>query len=85
MPSLLLSRSSWMRVLGALFLALLATPTLASELDLQIPDLRQTTFNIAGMTIDGWSLLLYGTFVICGTLGISLYLRFQIHALPAHK
>jgi len=30
-------------------------------------------------------LLFYGSFVICGTLGISLYLRAQIKALPAHK
>lgn len=85
MPSLTLFRSSWMRVIGALFLALLATPTYASELDLQIPDLSKTNFDIAGLTIDGWHLLLYGAFVICGTLGISLYLRYQIHALPAHK
>ena len=27
----------------------------------------------------------YGALVICGTLGISLYLRTQIHKLPAHK
>src|SRR5262249_55549655 len=27
----------------------------------------------------------YGAFVICGTLGISLYLRAQIRALPAHR
>src|SRR5439155_14562000 len=26
-----------------------------------------------------------GSIVICGTLGISLYLRTQIHKLPAHK
>src|SRR5207302_3131595 len=30
-------------------------------------------------------LLLVGSVVICGTLGISLYLRAQIHKLPAHK
>ena len=85
MPSLTLFRSSWMRVIGTLFLALLASPLYASELDLKIPDLSQTKFDIFGMSIDGWNLLLYGAFVICGTLGISLYLRFQIHALPAHK
>ena len=30
-------------------------------------------------------LLFYGALVITGTLGISLYLRHQIHKLPAHK
>jgi K(+)-stimulated pyrophosphate-energized sodium pump len=85
MPSLPLSRSSWMRIIGTFLLALVATPTFASELDLEIPDLSKTNFDIAGFTIDGWHLLLYGAFVICGTLGISLYLRYQIHALPAHK
>src|SRR5262249_23639498 len=35
--------------------------------------------------ISAWNLLLYGAFVICGTLGISLYLREQIRKLPAHK
>src|SRR5262249_30019677 len=30
-------------------------------------------------------ILFWGAMVICGTLGISLYLRTQIHRLPAHK
>lgn len=57
----------------------------ASEADLAIPDLHEGKFTIAGQTISAWNLLLYGAFVICGTLGISLYLRMQIHRLPAHK
>ncbi|HZZ80844.1 MAG TPA: sodium/proton-translocating pyrophosphatase, partial [Gemmataceae bacterium] len=65
---------------------LLATATAhASELDLAIPNLDVTKFKIFGAEISAWNLLLYGSFVICGTLGISLYLRAQIHALPAHK
>jgi K(+)-stimulated pyrophosphate-energized sodium pump len=57
----------------------------ASEASLAIPDLHQGQFNLFGATISAWNLLLYGAFVICGTLGISLFLRAQIRALPAHK
>jgi K(+)-stimulated pyrophosphate-energized sodium pump len=61
-------------------------PLLASEADLAIPDLNQHgSFTIAGKTITAGNLLFYGSFVILGTLGISLYLRTQIHRLPAHK
>jgi K(+)-stimulated pyrophosphate-energized sodium pump len=56
-----------------------------SEADLAIPDLHEGKFHILGAEISAWNLLLYGALVICGTLGISLYLRMQIHALPAHK
>ncbi|BBO31320.1 sodium-translocating pyrophosphatase [Lacipirellula parvula] len=57
----------------------------ASEADLAIPDLHQGRFVIFGNEISGYNLLLYGSFVICGTLGISLYLRRQIAMLPAHE
>src|SRR5688500_18547077 len=57
----------------------------ASEADLAIPDLHKGTFTIAGQTITAWDFLLYGAVVICGTLGISLYLRHQIYKQPAHK
>lgn len=64
----------------------LATNSLfASEADLAIPDLNVGKFNIFGNDISGWWLLFYGSFVIVGTLGISLFLRAQIKALPAHK
>jgi len=68
-------------------IVLLAAPglALAGEADLAIPDLHEGKFNIAGQQISGWNLLLYGAFVICGTLGISLYLRTQIYRLPAHR
>ncbi len=58
----------------------------ASEADLAIPDLdKHGSFVIGGNTITAGNLLFYGSFVIAGTLGISLYLRSQIKALPAHK
>jgi K(+)-stimulated pyrophosphate-energized sodium pump len=57
----------------------------ASEADLKIPNLKEAKFDIAGRAIDGFTLLFYGSFVICGTLGISLYLRRQIRLLPAHS
>ena len=62
-----------------------AAPALAGEADLAIPDLHQGSFSIFGGKISAWNLLFFGSFVICGTLGISLYLRAQIKALPAHK
>ena len=79
------------RRLGAAVLAVctllmsgfLATGTAcAGEADLLIPDLTQARF--FNESISGWNLLFYGSFVIAGTLGISLYLRNQIKALPAH-
>src|SRR6476620_4915777 len=55
----------------------------ASEGDLAIPDLHVNVF--FRNTVSAWWLLFCGAMVICGTLGISLYLRSQIHRLPAHK
>jgi K(+)-stimulated pyrophosphate-energized sodium pump len=69
-----------------LFLLLLSAPSLlAGEADLAIPDLHEGKFVIFGGEISAWDLLFYGAMVIAGTLGISLYLRAQIHKLPAHK
>lgn len=68
--------------LGILLLAVAGVH--AGEADLAIPDLHAGKFDSLG-GISGWSLLLYGSFVIAGTLGISLYLRSQIFKLPAHK
>jgi K(+)-stimulated pyrophosphate-energized sodium pump len=56
----------------------------ASEADLAIPDLHKGHFDSL-FGISAWWLLFGGAWVICGTLGISLYLRFEIHKLPAHK
>jgi len=54
----------------------------AGEADLEIPDLKEAKFFDGA--ISGHDLLLYGSVVIAGTLGISLYLRRQIRDLPAH-
>src|SRR6478736_2708340 len=75
------------RILLALaILPAFCSTVFASEADLAIPDLNHHgSFTIAGKTITAGNLLFYGSFVILGTLGISLYLRGQIKALPAHK
>ncbi len=58
----------------------------AGDADLAIPNLwEHGSFDIFGVNIRAGTLLLVGSFVICGTLGISLYLRRQIHILPAHQ
>jgi K(+)-stimulated pyrophosphate-energized sodium pump len=75
-----------LKTLGAaLFLLLTAGSARASEADLPIPDLHAGTFNLLGMEVSAWWLLFWGAMVITGTLGISLYLRAQIHKLPAHR
>src|SRR6516225_8047320 len=56
----------------------------ASEADLAIPDLHEGKFDKLN-GISAWDLLFYGSFVIVGTLGISLYQLFQIHKQPAHR
>jgi K(+)-stimulated pyrophosphate-energized sodium pump len=73
------------RIMLALGVFLVTTmQVIASEADLAIPDLHQGKFNNFG-GLSGWEILLYGAFVICGTLGISLLLRHQVKAMPAHK
>ncbi len=57
----------------------------ASEADLKIPDLHHgMPYNKLG-GITPFYLLLYGSIVIAGTLGISLFLRHQVRVLEAHK
>src|SRR6476661_6807644 len=77
---LLLNPIGWS---AAVLLLAGATAARASEADLAIPDLHQGHF--FNGAISAWNLLFYGSFVICGTLGFSLYLRGQIHKLPAHR
>src|SRR5262245_53413455 len=77
----LLKTSLWS--LGLLLFV--AATAFASEADLAIPDLHAGKFVILGNEISAFNLLFAGALVICGTLGISLYLRTQIHRLPAHK
>src|SRR6202043_3072674 len=58
----------------------------ASEADLAIPNLDiYGSFQIGNWTISAGQLLFYGSFLILGTLGISLYQLWQIHRQPAHK
>jgi K(+)-stimulated pyrophosphate-energized sodium pump len=72
-------------IISIVALLLAATGVRASEGDLAIPDLHAGHFNIFGLTISAWWLLFWGACVIAGTLSISLYLRAQIHRLPAHQ
>jgi K(+)-stimulated pyrophosphate-energized sodium pump len=59
----------------------------ASEASLAIPDLwdENAFFIIFGQKVNAGLLLLLGSFVICGTLGISLYQLYQIKQQPAHQ
>jgi K(+)-stimulated pyrophosphate-energized sodium pump len=79
-----LLRSRFVLILALGFVLLSGGLAFADDSDLAIPDLHNAKFQIAGHTITAWNLLFYGALVITGTLGISLYLRRQIHILPAH-
>jgi K(+)-stimulated pyrophosphate-energized sodium pump len=73
-------------LLGAVTLLATASVARASDADIPIPDLnKHGSFKIFGNEISAGKLLFYGSFVIAGTLGISLYLLSQIRKLPAHK
>lgn len=72
-----------MTVIGAWLLGATCQLGVASEADLAIPDLHQGQFFHGA--ISAWNLLFYGSFVIVGTLGISLYLRSQVAKLAAHE
>jgi K(+)-stimulated pyrophosphate-energized sodium pump len=77
--------SNLITVVGVLALLFGAAASVhAGEADLAIPDLHEGHFTSLG-GISAWWLLFLGAWVICGTLGISLYLRTQIHRLPAHR
>jgi K(+)-stimulated pyrophosphate-energized sodium pump len=77
--------ATWFLTFFMLAAALSGSEARASEADLAIPDLHAGTFDIFGTEVSAWNLLFYGALVICGTLGISLYLRTQIQRLPAHS
>ncbi len=81
------SAKSGLRAIALAGLAVLLTATTASasEADLAIPDLHAGHFTIFGATISAWWLLFWGGFIIFITCGFSLYLRRQIHKLPAHQ
>lgn len=69
--------------LGILLLS--GSSLMASEANLAIPDLHKGSFQLMGQAVSAWNLLFVGSFVIVGTLGISLSLLGQIKRLPAHK
>jgi len=71
----------------AVLISLSASTALGSEADLAIPNLwdENAFFIIFGQKINAGMLLLVGSFVICGTLGISLYQLYQIKRQPAHQ
>jgi K(+)-stimulated pyrophosphate-energized sodium pump len=79
--------SALLRIAVLLGTVLSGSAAFAGEADLAIPDLwsKEAFFTIAGQPVNAGLLLLVGSFVICGTLGISLWLRAQIHKLPCHK
>jgi Na+/H+-translocating membrane pyrophosphatase len=85
----ILARCCLLMMMAVLALALTGTSVRASEADLAIPDLHAGRFftvpDDPKSGISAWNLLAIGALVICGTLGISLFLRTQIHKLPAHK
>src|SRR5262245_54034858 len=82
-------RLSHLKLIAFAIFALVVTGSsaFASEADLAIPDLwKHGSFDLPGFgNVRAGTLLLIGSAVICGTLGISLFLRTQISRLPAHK
>lgn len=58
---------------------------IASEADLAIPDLHKGAPYTKLWNIRPWYLLFYGACIIAGTLGISLFLRYQVKRLRAHE
>ncbi len=67
------------------FFLLNAVSVFASEADLAIPDLHHGAPYTKLGGISPFDLLFYGALVICGTLGISLFLRYQVKKQKAHE
>jgi K(+)-stimulated pyrophosphate-energized sodium pump len=67
-----------------MFLVISGSSLMASEADLKIPDLHEGSFPNF-FNLSAWQLLFYGSLIIVGTLGISLFLRRKIKEVPAHK
>ena len=72
------------KIFSLLILCFVTIGAFASDADLAIPDLHNGTFPLF-FHLNAYQLLLYGSLVIMGTLGISIYLRGQIKKMPAHK
>jgi K(+)-stimulated pyrophosphate-energized sodium pump len=58
-----------------------ASPALASEADLVLPDLRSMSF----LGVSGWSLLLVGIFVSAAGLAFGLLVSRRLERLPVHR
>ncbi|MEI6765942.1 MAG: sodium-translocating pyrophosphatase [Bacteroidota bacterium] len=65
-----------------LFMITAPAATFASEVDLKIPDLRNSFF--ANFGLDGWDLLLYGTVIILLGVLFGLWQFLRIRKMPAH-
>jgi len=63
---------------------LISINAFSSEADLAIPDLHTGNFPLF-FNLNAYQLLLYGSLIILGTLGISIYLRGRVKKLQAHK
>jgi K(+)-stimulated pyrophosphate-energized sodium pump len=79
-----ISMKNCAKILTSLGLLLFTSPLFASDADLKIPDLHDGHFPLF-FNLSAFNLLLYGSFVIIGTLGISMYLRGKVKRMPAHK
>lgn len=79
-----ISMKNCAKILTSLGLLLFTSPLFASDADLKIPDLHDGHFPLF-FNLSAFNLLFYGSFVIIGTLGISMYLRGKVKRMPAHK
>jgi K(+)-stimulated pyrophosphate-energized sodium pump len=78
-------RLACMAVLAVVLLAIGATPAMASEADIKLPDLQAVTFNILGAQVGGLHLLYVGIGVCFIGLIFGLIQYSQIKNLPVHK
>lgn len=67
----------------SLLLLGLASPLMAQDANLKIPDLRSASF--FGSSINGWHLMLYGSVIILITLTFSLVMRRGVKKMEAHS
>lgn len=72
------------RVMLLLIFLVFSGAIMASEADLKIPDLHEGHYPYF-FNLTAWQLLFFGSLVIVGTLGISLFLFRKIKELPAHR
>ena len=86
LPRLFTGTSGWRTaVFAAVVVALAGAPALASEADIQLPDLTKVQFQIFGATVQGTHLMYAGLAVCVIGLLFGLYQYKQIKALPVHK